>query len=61
MQTFLRDGRWLTADELNQSVVELKKNDEIEIIDTLEIVEQDKADEIEIIDTPKVNKTKKNK
>ena len=40
MQTFLRDGRWLTAEEVeayntsNQSVIEPDKTEELEIINT---------------------------
>ena len=44
MQTFLRDGRWLTADEValfnKQSVIEPDDTNNIEIINTP--VEQDK-------------------
>ena len=48
MQTFLRDGRWLTAEEVeayntsNQSVVEPDDTDKIEIINTP--VEKDLSD-----------------
>ena len=46
MQTFLRDGRWLTAEELNQSVVEPDKTEELEIIEIPEVSNKSKKKKI---------------
>ena len=42
MQTFLRDGRWLTAEEVNKSVVEPDKTDKLEIINTPKVTKSKK-------------------
>lgn len=42
MQTFLRDGRWLTAEEVNKSVVEPDKADKLEIINTPKVTKSKK-------------------
>ncbi len=52
MQTFLRDGRWLTAEEVeayntsNQSVIEPDKTEELEIIEIPEVSNKSKKKKI---------------